>query len=162
MKAYVRPRPIRVAYLIEEADDWPTVFDAISAEAFARWGGRSTFIVPCENGAIRLAYIPWPKAYDADIIYSYVDLSDTAVEQIHEQFGPAFLIRHDFHHRSDRDQFAYRPDLPIQPLSVLSVMAVMTRGNMISAPRLSRWSTRISAHGLRLSCNRISVATGKA
>jgi hypothetical protein len=124
VKAYVQPRPIRVAYLVEENEHWQTLLDAISAESFARWGGRFTLIVPCENGAIRPAYLPWLDAYDADIIYSYVDFSDAAIERLHEQFGPAFLVRHDFHRREERDPYAYRPHLPI-----------MTRGDMISAPR---------------------------
>jgi hypothetical protein len=135
VKAYVRPRPIRVAYLVEESEHWQTLLDAISAESFARWGGRFTLIVPCEDGAIRTAYIPWLEVYDADIIYSYVDLSDAAVERLHEQIGPAFLVRHSFHHREERDRPAYRPHLPIAPLSVLSLTAIMTRGDMISVPQ---------------------------
>jgi hypothetical protein len=135
VKAYVRPRPIRVAYLVEESEHWQTLLDAIFAESFARWGGRFTLIVPCENGAIRPAYVPWLQAYDADIIYSYVDLSDAVVERLHEKFGPSFLAKHDFHRREERDRYAYQPHLPVAPLSVLSVTAAMTRGGMISAPQ---------------------------
>jgi hypothetical protein len=135
VKAYVRPRPIRIAYLVEEDEHWQTLLDAIFAESFARWGGRFTLIVPCENGTIRPAYVPWLEAYDADIIYSYVDLSDGAIERLYEQFGPAFLVRHDFHRRETRDRHAYRPHLPVVPLSVLSVTATMTRGDMLSAAR---------------------------
>ncbi len=135
MRAYVRPRPIRVAYLVEENEHWQTLLDAIFAESFARWGGRFTLIVPCENGAIRPAYAPWLEAYDADIIYSYFDLNDATVERLHEQFGPAFLVGHDFYRSEERDRRAYRPNLPVSPLGVLSATAVMTRGDMISAPR---------------------------
>ena len=134
-KAYVRPRPIRVAYLVEENEHWQTMLDAIAAESFAQWGGRFTLIVPCENGGIRPAYIPWLETYDADIIYSYVGLSDAAVERLHEQLGPAFLVKHDFYRREQRDLHAYWPHLPITPLSVLSVVGIMTRGDMISPPR---------------------------
>jgi hypothetical protein len=135
VKAYVRPRPIRVAYLVEKADHWQAMLDAIAAESFARWGGRSTLLVPCDSGIMRSTYHPWLEAFDPDIIYSYVDLDDAAVGQIHEKLGPAFLVRHDFHHRTERDRHAYHPDLPVKPLSVLSVTAIMTRGDMISAPR---------------------------
>ncbi len=135
MNAYVRPRPMRVAYLVEESEHWQALLGAVFAESFARWGGRFTLIVPCESGAIHPAYAPWLDAYDADIIYSYVDLSDAAVEQIHERFGPAFLVKHQFHRGEERDRHAYRPNLPIAPLSALSVTAIMTRGDLISAPR---------------------------
>ena len=135
MKVHVRPRPIRIAYLVEENEHWRTTLDAIFAELFGRWGGRFTLIVPCENSAIRPAYVPWLEAYDADIVYSYVDLSEANVERLHEQFGPAFLVRHDFHRRDEDDRRAYRPELPVAPLSVLSAAAIMTRGNMISPPQ---------------------------
>ena len=82
MKAYVRPRPIRIAYLVQENEHWQALLDAIFAESFARWGGRFTLIVPCENDAIRPAYIPWLEAYDPDIIYSYVDLSDATLARL--------------------------------------------------------------------------------
>jgi hypothetical protein len=122
-KAYIRPRPIRVAYLVEENEHWKPTLDSIFAESFGRWSGRFSLIVPCENGTIRSAYIPWLVTYDADIIYSYVDLKETDVERLHERLGPAFLIN-----RSD-----WRPNLP-QPLSVLSVIAALTRGDLISVP----------------------------
>jgi hypothetical protein len=126
---------MRVAYLVEEHEHWKTMLDAVFAEAYGRWGGRFSLIVPCENGEIRPAYVPWLDAYDPDIVYSYVDLTDAAVERIHERFCPAFLVKHDFHRRQERDLHAYRPGLPMPPLSVLSLSAVLTRGNMLSAPR---------------------------
>jgi hypothetical protein len=134
MKAHLKPRPFRVAYLVEENEHWRMIFDAIFVESFGRWGGRFTLIVPCENGAIRPGYIPWLRAYDADILYSYVDFNEATVERLHEQFGPAFLVRHDFHGSGRRDQHAFRPKLPIAPLTALSVTAVLTRGNMFSPP----------------------------
>ena len=90
MKAYFRPRPVRVAYLVEETEHWQTILDAIAATSFAQWGGRFTLIIPCENGGIRPAYLPWLKAYDADVIYSYVDLSDAAIERFTKNSVPPF------------------------------------------------------------------------
>jgi hypothetical protein len=110
------------------------MLDAIFAESFGRWGGRFSLIVPCDNDAIRPAYLAWLMAHDADILYSYVDFSDAAVERLHEVFGPAFLVRHDFYGSEKRDHHAFRPKLPITPLTVLSVTPLMTRGNMLSPP----------------------------
>jgi hypothetical protein len=42
--------------------------------------------------------------------------------------------KHGFHGTEKRDHYAFRPKLPITPLTVLSVTAVMTRGNMLSPP----------------------------
>ena len=134
MKYFIRPRPIRIAYLVEESEQSRSVLDAIFAASFGQWGGRFSLIVPCANGAIRPAYIPWLRVYDADIIYSYVDLDAAAVGQLHHHFGPAFLVRHAF--RGDKhDRRTCHPQLPIAPLSVLSVMATTTRGNMFSPPQ---------------------------
>lgn len=134
MKAFVRSRPIRVAYLVEENEHWQSVLDAFFAESFARWGGRFTLIVPCRSGAISPAYIPWLEEYDADLVYSYVDLNDAAIDSFHERFGPAFLVRHNLTLKSSQPH-SYRSNLPIEPLSVLSVTAVLARANMIRRPQ---------------------------
>lgn len=133
VKAFIRPRPVRVAYLVEENEHWPAMLDAIFAESFSRWGGRFTLIVPCEMGAIRPAYILWLKAYDPDLIYSFVDLDEAVIEWIHAQFGPAYLHGHDFFGEKERNDRAYRPRLPIDPLSAFSVLGLMGRGGTITA-----------------------------
>lgn len=133
--ALIRPRPIRVAFLVEEHEHWNAMLDAIFAEAYGRWGGRFSLVVPCENGNIRPAYVPWLEVYDPDIIYSYVDLAEPIVEGLHERFGPAFLVRHDFFNMPERDRRAYRPRLPVTPLGVLSILGVLTRGSALAAPK---------------------------
>src|SRR5579862_6301630 len=92
LKSYIRPRPIRVAFLVDEHDHWKPMLDAVFAESYSRWGGRLSLIVPCDNGTIRAAYIPWLQTYDPDVIYSYVDLTEATIERYQEQFCPAFLV----------------------------------------------------------------------
>jgi hypothetical protein len=133
-RAYARPRPLRVAYLVEECADWRTIFDEIVAEAYGRWGGRFTLVVPCEGGIVRPAYMPWLRHFDADIVYSYVDLADLVVAQLHELASPAFLVRHEVvGERKDYD--AFRPKLPLSGLTVLSVCGWLARGDTMYAPR---------------------------
>lgn len=134
MKTFLRPRPVRVAYLVEENEHWQALFSAICAEAFARWGGRFTFVAPCVNGTIRPAYVPWLAAYDADIIYSYVHLDDATIDRLHERLGPAFLVKHDPPGKNPHDWHTWRPRLPISPLSVLSVTSAMARSGPLSEP----------------------------
>ena len=46
VKAYVRPRPIRIAYLVQENEHWQALLDAIFAESVRRGGAdgsRSSF-----------------------------------------------------------------------------------------------------------------------
>jgi hypothetical protein len=120
-KAHIRPRPIRVAFLIEEHEHWQPMLDAIFADCFDRWGGRFNLLVPRENGSIRGSYVRWLELYDPDIIYSYVDLSESEVALIHERFYPSFLVHHGPNRKGSRDERAFRPSLPIQALGSLSV-----------------------------------------
>src|SRR6516225_8142353 len=87
-------RPLRVAYLIDPTDCPDALFDSIFAEAYGRWGGRRSLIVPASGQGIDDRYSEWLWYYDADVIYSYVALSDDAVRAIHERYAPAHLTRH--------------------------------------------------------------------
>jgi hypothetical protein len=133
-KAYVRPRPTRVAFLVEENEHWKPMLDAIFDECYTRWGGRFYLVVPCDNGQVRPAYLPWLDAYDADIIYSYVDLGENIVEQLHERLYPAFLVKHNFRRSQGRGP-NLQPGLPFTPLTALSVAGALARGNGIGAPQ---------------------------
>jgi len=134
-KAFVRPRPIRIAFLVEEHEHWREMLQGIFANCYGRWGGRFSLIIPCENGEIRPAYLPWLEAYDADLIYSYVDLSDATIERLHERLYPSSLVRHNFFNRAGRDAHAFRPEFSLGPMSSLSVTLVASRGTMFSGPR---------------------------
>ena len=127
-KAHIRPRPIRVAFLIEEHEHWQPMLDAIFADCFGRWGGRFNLLVPYQNGSMRPSYVRWLELYDPDIIYSYVDLSEAEIALIHEHFYPSFLVHHESNHQNSRDERAFRPALPIQALGSLSVTMAAPRG----------------------------------
>lgn len=133
-KAFIRPRPIRVAFLVDEHEHWQSMLQAIFANCYGRWGGRFNLIVPCENGDVRPAYLPWLIAYDADIVYSYVDLSDAVVQRLHDQLYPSFLSRHNFFARAERDAYAFAPHLSLGPLSSLSVTLLASRANIFTGP----------------------------
>jgi hypothetical protein len=132
--AHTRPRPIRVAFLVDENEHWAVMLDAIFADCYSRWGGRFNLIVPCENGAPRPAYLPWLEAYDPDILYSYVDLSDAVIADLHERFSPSFLVRHKFY-EAGRDRHAHRPELPMPGLSALSTCLLAVYGDPITGRR---------------------------
>lgn len=128
-KAHIQPRPMRVAFLVEEHEHWKPMLDAIFDVCYGHWGGRFFLLVPCENGHVRAAYVPWLEAYDPDIIYSYVDLDDKTVARLHELVYPAFLVKHRFYNQQERDRRAFRPALPLSPLTVLSAAGIVSRGN---------------------------------
>jgi len=108
------------------------MLEAIFDNCFSRWGGRFNLIIPCEDGEVRPAYFPWLEAYDPDIIYCYVDLSDSIIDRLHERLYPSFLVRHNFYNRAERDRQAFLPNLPIDGLSSLSVTMNAARGNALA------------------------------
>lgn len=115
-------RPVRVAYLVDLADCSHLLLDAIFAEAYSRWGGRRTAIVPATAEGLDERYAQWLFYLDPDIIYSFVDLSSAAVESIHERFAPAALIKHHVFGAEPGSSAAYRIALPIEALSSLTVV----------------------------------------
>jgi hypothetical protein len=122
LKAVGHARPLRVAYLVDLEACPDSLFDAIFAEAYSRWGGRRSLIVPASSEGIDPRYEEWLFFYDADVIYSFVGLSDAAVETCHERYGPAHLVRHRAFQREAGGPPSYRIDLPTNGLSSLSVL----------------------------------------
>lgn len=119
MAGRTRARPIRIVFLVDENEHWEAMLAAIFADCYSRWGGRFNLIVPCKKNAPRAAFVPWVEAYDPDIIYSYVDLSEGVVRDLYERCDPAFVVGHNFFN-DDREQHDFRPDLPMPGLSSLS------------------------------------------
>lgn len=63
-----RPRPIRVAYLLEDGLDADAWLDAIFAECLSRHGGRQSLVVPVTDGVISKRYQAWLKTLDPDYV----------------------------------------------------------------------------------------------
>lgn len=132
LKAYHRSRPVRVAFLVEEHADYAAMLDAVFADCHSRWGGRFNLVIPCENGEPIAGYDKWLYAYDPDVVYSYIDLSEKQIERFHETYFPSFLVRHDFlGHGDERTRRAFRPSLPIDALTSLSVVGMIGRSRPI-------------------------------
>jgi hypothetical protein len=131
-----RSRPIRIAYLIDLGEKSHAILDAIFDASKRFWGGRFSLIVPCKRGIIRDGYREWLRVYDPDIIYSYVDLTAASQAEIHEQFYPAYLVRHRMWHDEDKvDRHSFRPSLPVAPLSTSTVIPILARRSDYSGER---------------------------
>ena len=102
-----------------------------------RWGGRYTLVIPAQGGKIAADYLAWLTAFDADVVYSYVDLDDATVRDVHERAGPSDLRRYEHRGRKDdeRDERFFQPDLPMDCLSALSVTPQYARAFPPSAPQ---------------------------
>jgi hypothetical protein len=67
-KIRATPRPLRVAYLLENGCDAHAWLDEIFSKCFGRHGGRQSLIVPVENGVITKRYKEWLKFLDPDFV----------------------------------------------------------------------------------------------
>jgi hypothetical protein len=121
LQAWSRPRPIRVAFLVQNGEHAQLMLDGIFADCHHRWGGRFSLVVPCVNGKIPDSYWPWLEAYDPDVVYSYLDMDDAELIQIHERLNPSEYRRHGARAREIKlDARWFRPAYDFAPLLSLS------------------------------------------
>ncbi len=66
-------RPIRVAYLVTLEECPNELLDEIFDEAYSRWGGRRTLVVPSTETGIDPRYTQWLKLFDPDRQYYLSD-----------------------------------------------------------------------------------------
>jgi hypothetical protein len=127
LKGWARPRPLRVAFLIEDGEHASLALDGVFADCYNRWGGRFSLIASCLSGRIEPSYWPWLIAYDPDIVYSYVPLSRADVLEIHESLSPARYIFHRMGPEPRLDVFGFKPSYDFAPLSSLSTIFKLAR-----------------------------------
>ena len=130
-------RPMRIAFLVELEEASHPILDAIFSFAFSIWAGRFSLVVPCANGVALPEFLPWLRSFDPDVIYSYVDLTPTLQDEFHEEFYPSFLLHHP-RPQLAADALAYRPALPVQPLSVVTLLPIASNRAGIRAARGTR------------------------
>jgi hypothetical protein len=127
LKGWARPRPLRVAFLIEDGERASLALDGLFADCYNRWGGRFSLIVPCVNGRIVPNYWPWLEAYDPDIVYSYLPLSRADILEVHERLSPAQYASHELDRKPRLDVFGFKPSYEFSPLSSLSTIFRLAR-----------------------------------
>lgn len=87
------PRPVRVAYLIPESAPHE-LLDRIIEESLSRWGGRRTPFIPTDGCRIDSAYWKLLDYWDADVFYSFCDLSAELQDRLYYSFAPSEIIMH--------------------------------------------------------------------
>src|SRR5438270_2517150 len=127
LQGWARPRPLRVAILIEDVENADLALDGVFADCYDRWGGRFSLIVPCLNARISPSYWPWLEAYDPDIVYSYVPLNRVDVLEVQERLSPAQYMVHRLDGEPRLDAYGFKPSYDFTPLSSLSVIFRLAR-----------------------------------
>lgn len=129
----VRPRPIRIAFLIELSEDSHPIIDEVFQYCFSIWSGRFSLIVPCIGNKPIPEFIPWLRAFDADLIYSYVNLSKADQFAFHEDFYPSVLQRHWEPKGDSRPRLT--PEPAMQALQVKSLMPLAGAASFMDGSR---------------------------
>jgi hypothetical protein len=140
-----RPRPARIAFLVEDGAHAHLVLDGIFADSYRRWGGRFSLIVPCTDGKITDSYWAWLEAYDPDIVYSYVEFSDLRILEIHERISPALYTEHKLGTSPRLTLQGFKPTYGFDILSSLSTIFRLARHRasreVASATIIDAWHT---------------------
>lgn len=119
---------MRVAFLVEQGQNWGLTLEGIFAECYSRWGGRFSLIIPCVDHQVPASYWPWLQAYDPDIVYSYVTLSDADITEVHERLGPSRYLPHQVGPNPRMDVYGFKPGYGVDaPLSSLSTLFMRAR-----------------------------------
>jgi hypothetical protein len=165
LRGWTRPRPIRVAFLVEDGEHAGLMLDGAFADSYSRWGGRFSLIVPCVNHRIPLAYWGWLESYDPDLIYSYVELAEADIWEIHERLNPAELLFHRPVGEPRLDVVGFMPDWRFSILSSLSgvfQIARHLRGANLPLRLIDSWYTEAASRFLtdNFGTYRQSYATG--
>jgi len=129
-QAFSRARPIRIAYFVHADGDGNRELDGVFTFAAGLWGGRFSLIVPCRDRVPDEVYLDWLVAFDADVLYSFVDFPDATVRRLHERLYPSVLVKHIAIPRDDI--YRFRPDFQLLPLSSLT-MAPLAAGLQLGA-----------------------------
>ncbi|MES0073235.1 hypothetical protein [Mesorhizobium sp. M0058] len=111
---------------MEDSENSGLTLDAIFRKSYGLWGGRFHLIVPCADGKPIPAFTPWLTAYDPDIVYSFCDLTNQAIEEIHETIYPSYLTRHESRGDDKTSIRYFTPDLKFSPLSSETLVPYVT------------------------------------
>lgn len=133
VEAKASNRPIKIVYLVpfDNSPHTQMNLDAVFFEAYTRWAGVYTLIVPTGTQSFMIdGYEAWLKHYDPDFIYTYIELDPDFVDKIDRLCCPIAFIKHTFRHR-DNNELDWRSFLPswdhyFQPIS--SITNAQSRG----------------------------------
>lgn len=116
-KIKATPRPLRVAYVIEDGIDSHAWLDAIFADCFGRHGGRQSLVVPVVDGQISDRYKNWLRLLDPD--YALLLTYDNAalVEPLARLLGDTTIQQRE----RVRDTSEQRPRVGIELSSLPSI-----------------------------------------
>jgi len=99
-----RPRPHRLAFLIDFEACPPELLDTLFETNYGLWGGRFNPIIPVRKGEIDESFWSLLKCVDPDLVYTYTSLTQSTIDRLDKEIVPWRIEAHPAH--------LVRPDLP--------------------------------------------------
>lgn len=126
VEAKASNRPVKIVYMVpfDESPNTHMILDAVFFEAYTRWAGIYTLVVPTAAHVFMVdGYEAWLKHYDPDFIYTYIDLDPAFIDKIDRLCCPIAFIKHTIYNRGE--ELNWRSFLPswdhyIQPVSSIT------------------------------------------
>jgi hypothetical protein len=122
-------RPVKIAFLVppEESRENHMILDGLFHEAYSRWAGAYSLIVPTSKSSfLEQGFDDWLRFYDPDFIYTYVDIDVSLIERIDRLISPIAIIKHKIYNAEDADKKwrSYIPNLSnfIEPVSSITTV----------------------------------------
>lgn len=139
LNAKISSRPARLAYLIPKRPS-DILLDALIAESLSRWGGRRTPFIQTNGRLITPADWAFLDLWDADIIYSYVRLSETMENRLYNRLAPSKIRTHKGL-ANHEDARGFRPDYTgnfhfVSSLSLLPFFARRAQAEGTELPKI--------------------------
>jgi hypothetical protein len=142
-----RPRPVRVAYLIDPETSSFDLLDAIMSTCSHVWGGRLSPIVPVIKGKISPAYWRILRRVDPDWIYSYTPVPQALVDGLATEIAPIQLAKHSDHLLQGQHPH-YSPSISDQLVRVHGLLPLATEQRWFQTPALVTYGGKGTADPL--------------
>ena len=129
VEASASNRPVKIAYLVaqDESPENHMTLDGLYYEAYSRWGGAYTLIVPVSSkDFLHPGYDKWLQHYDPDLVYTYVDIDQAFIQRIDSLCTPIAFLKHEFRNHNDGPTkwHAYIPQWKyyVRPISSITTL----------------------------------------
>jgi hypothetical protein len=122
-------RPIRSAFLVptQETVNNHWILDAVFCEAYSRWGGRQSLLVPYgqDDQPLDNRFTDWLEKYDPDYIYSYIRLTNQQILDLDKLCSPIVFRQHKLRGDKPTRWRDYTPQTTygIRPVASLSTIS---------------------------------------
>ncbi len=124
---YVKKRPLRVAFLVEDKPESMTIINAALAYSRERWGGRYNPIVLTDGRTLTDTWWALLEAVDPDVVKSFVPLTDDLIGAIERRVSPYLIQQPDS--REQQGENVGRVNLPEDGLRLLPTVLNVRRAS---------------------------------